>query len=460
MVVQRAPIRSTRRRTPAIRRLWLTWIAFVVYGSLVPLDFMPLPLSTAWASFAQSPWLQLGVASRADWVANGVLYLPVGFLGAASLLTTRPRGASGSASAGSALALAFAIGVALAVAVEFTQVFFPPRTVSLNDLFAEAIGTLLGALAARFGTERLRRLIAGFATGGAPFLRKLAPAYAFGYLALALFPYDVLVSADEWAQKLRGANVGWWLAESGRGVTWSVTVAKLLLEVVAVMPIGAWWMARPTPTGEVIAHRTLPWMPALALGGLLGLVIEIVQLCIGSGVSQGVSVLTRSLGFAIGVAIFASRTTFSDYAMRNVLRRATLPLLALYLLALTALHGWWRGAWVGIEQAWQRLAELHYLPFYYHYFTTEMQAVTSLLAAACSYAPVAVFCWAWYLSPGVAALTAAMLALVVEVGRLTSADGHPDPTNLLIAATSAWAFLRLIDAVNANDRPPRQGVTA
>ena len=58
----------------------LAYLAFVVYGSLVPLDFRPIPLDQAWLSFQQVPFLSLGVGSRADWVANGVLYVPLGFL--------------------------------------------------------------------------------------------------------------------------------------------------------------------------------------------------------------------------------------------------------------------------------------------------------------------------------------------------------------------------------------------
>ena len=56
------------------------YAAFVVYGSLVPLEYRPLPPGEAWARFQQIPYLNLGVGSRADWVANGVLYVPLGFL--------------------------------------------------------------------------------------------------------------------------------------------------------------------------------------------------------------------------------------------------------------------------------------------------------------------------------------------------------------------------------------------
>jgi len=51
----------------------LLWALFVAYGSLVPLEFRPR--ADAWQAFMDTPWLSLGVGSRADWVANVLLYL-------------------------------------------------------------------------------------------------------------------------------------------------------------------------------------------------------------------------------------------------------------------------------------------------------------------------------------------------------------------------------------------------
>src|SRR6478752_6537435 len=58
--------------------LWLGYCAFVVYGSLVPLEFKPLALSDAWRTFQHMPVLEIGAEHRADWISNIVLYVPVG----------------------------------------------------------------------------------------------------------------------------------------------------------------------------------------------------------------------------------------------------------------------------------------------------------------------------------------------------------------------------------------------
>jgi hypothetical protein len=127
---------------------WLAYAAFVIYGSLVPLDFRPFPLDEALRRFVDIPFLTLGAGSRADWIASGVLYFPLGALTALALLGWLAR------LPGLAMGLAWVFCAALAVGVEFLQLFFPPRTVSLNDLLAEWIGAALG-VGARQGSCRL-----------------------------------------------------------------------------------------------------------------------------------------------------------------------------------------------------------------------------------------------------------------------------------------------------------------
>jgi hypothetical protein len=57
------------------RAFWafLLYLGFVVYGSLLPFQYRDLGLEQALARFAEISYLDLGVGSRADWVANIVL---------------------------------------------------------------------------------------------------------------------------------------------------------------------------------------------------------------------------------------------------------------------------------------------------------------------------------------------------------------------------------------------------
>lgn len=169
----------------ALRRLTagvlLAYLAFVVYGSLVPLRYVPLPFDEALARFAAVPMLNLGVGSRADLVANLLLYIPLAFV-ARELLVGARRGAAAVAAT---LAIWLACA-ALAVGVEFTQVFFPARTVSQNDMVAEAAGAAVGLLLHRLHGARLRAWLLGWwrQEAGVP----VAVRALIGYLVLlALF---------------------------------------------------------------------------------------------------------------------------------------------------------------------------------------------------------------------------------------------------------------------------------
>ena len=50
--------------------LLLLYLSFVVYGSLVPLQYVDRPWDDAVQAFRNIPFLTLGIDSRADWVAN------------------------------------------------------------------------------------------------------------------------------------------------------------------------------------------------------------------------------------------------------------------------------------------------------------------------------------------------------------------------------------------------------
>jgi hypothetical protein len=108
----------------------LCYDAVLWFGSLVPLAYVDrrwwsgstLRISHSWC------W---ALNRGADWVANGVLYVPVGFLTAAWLTQTFIRYLAPFCSWRLSLN-------GVGVGVEFTQLFFPAAR-SLNDIMAECI---------------------------------------------------------------------------------------------------------------------------------------------------------------------------------------------------------------------------------------------------------------------------------------------------------------------------------
>jgi hypothetical protein len=397
--------------------LFLGYGVFVVYGSLVPLEYRPLPFDQAWQKFQHIPFLHLGLDSRADWVANGVLYAPLAFFGA--------RAAFGLGLAQAlAVALSVALCWALAVGVEFTQLWFPQRTVSLNDILAECLGSVVGAATAPFLVGWLDRLAQAWRQGGTRLLPRLLELYTAGYVLLCFFPYDLLLSAAEFEGKLNGGGWGWWLAPNGRGLFFALL--QLGVEVALALPIGA--LLAPPRRGAAT-----PWARVLVLGTLLGLGIEGGQMLIESGVSQGASVVSRVLGVAAGAALLPWLRQAGLPGLRAVLRPWALPLWLAYLPLLAAVNGAFRFAWHGLDEARAAWHATHLLPFYYHYFTTEALAMFSLGSVALMYLPVALLgsLQGWR-TRTVVACTGAM-ATVVEVGKLFLDETHADPTNVLIA---------------------------
>ncbi|UCE30292.1 MAG: VanZ family protein, partial [Burkholderiales bacterium] len=410
----------------------------VAYLSFIPLQYRPLDPDQAWQLFLNIPYLRLGVASRADWVTNILMYIPLGYLAARMFGGVRPgRWRLLAAACG------LAVGIVWAFAVEFAQLYFPGRTVSQNDLIAESIGSTIGvALWAWLGGS-----IAGWwyamLHGGRATVRALLAGYAVAYVAMSLFPFDFLASVDEIAAKLATpGRIGLWFAADACHRIGCLAWAGV--ELVVVMPIGWWWASR-RGGGPNAA------LSALAAGIVLGGLIEFVQLFIASSTSQGASVLSRGLGMFAGGLAYGRRHQLTV----QTLRRWRWPLIALgtlpYLAAVAFVNGWLTGRWIDADAGLAKLAQLRWLPFYYHYFSPEQAAMLSLLVHVALYVPVGVVAWLMQragargtVSAYVAAIVAAAIAAIAGIGKLFLSGRHPDPTDLLLAAGSAWLTVRLL----------------
>lgn len=435
--------RNRRPGEPGIRFahpavLWLAYVSLVVYGSLVPLAFQPMPLDQAWAAFSQIRMYQLGVEQRADWVANGVLFVPIGFLtvtlfaGNRTLIGRLP----------SLLASAL-FCLMLALALEFTQLFFPPRTVSRNDVIAELIGSVVGIICALYWSEWFRRVLAALTGRMGQVSGRLLQAYAIGYLAFSLFPFDFVVSLAELAAKADSDTWGWFLAGQNTNRGPVIMLAKLMAEVLAVLPIGLLLGSRNEQRGQACTRH------AVSSGFLLGLAIEVAQFFIFSGVTQGISLLTRTLGMYLGARLWRERDSLSSLQLHPANKPWSVPLTLLYLLALIAVNGWFDRSWHGLLLAGRTLTETRFLPFYYHYYTTEQAALISLVAVALMYAPVGALAWLRRCSPVVALWAAAVTATAVESSKLFLQGLHPDPTNVLVGSISAWSVTRLLQLLQS-----------
>ncbi|MBL8447018.1 MAG: VanZ family protein [Zoogloeaceae bacterium] len=406
---------------------WLAYVAFVVYGSLVPLDYRPLPWDQAWSLFQDIRMLNVGAGGRADWVANGVLYVPVGFFTASVFSGGRSRHLP-------ALFAAIGFSWILAVGVEFLQLAFPPRTVSLNDLLAEFIGSGVGALMAGVASHRVQGFLASLAGKGESLVPRALAVYALGYCAFSLFPFDFLMSSAELSDKFHSVSWGWMVVDGGGGGR-AAAVAKLMAEAFAAAPLGC-----------LLVLRGLTVRRTLGAGVVLGVVIETAQFFLVSGVCQAISVLTRGLGVLAGAIAWEHRGNFDWLRLAAGIRRYGMVLMALYLLSIVAVTGWFEVPIRSTTAAFGALGEVRFLPFYYHYYTTEQAALLSLVSVALMYAPLGVLAWAYFLGAGAAAGLALLISGATEASKLFLAGLHPDPTNVLLASVAAWLAYRMARA--------------
>lgn len=431
----------------------LYWL-FVIYGSLVPLDFNAIALDTAVSRFKAIPYLDLGAGARADWIANILLYIPLAYgasilLGIGKTISRRLLQAI--------LVLIFCM--ATAVAIEFAQLFFPPRTVSLNDLLAETLGTVVGIGIWQFRGEYFNRLYRQLRWGNVWSARAAAIFYLLAYLTLCFFPFDFVTSWDELNAKLASDEdmaflpIDSCMAEPLRcGV-------KLQAEILAVLPLG-WWLYQ-------LPYIRFPILSATLLGFFLGVGIETVQLFLLSGHAQGSSILSRALGMGIGAAL-CQRFKKQDKSVwkRLLPRLATFAILP-YILLVLGINGWFSGAWSSPEQALVKLEDTHYLPLYYFYFTTESVAFTSLISNVGLYFPIGIMYWAGnFTTPRqhkphwvYCGLLAASFALCVEAGKLFLLDKHADPSDVwlaFIAAAGTYALLNALPDSFAHHAMPSQ----
>lgn len=434
---------------PPVSRSVATWLfvlymLFVVYGSLVPLKYVYRSMDDAIRAFQHIPYLVLGVGSRADWIANGVLYAPLGFLAALFLRQTFQRTPQ-------PLLIAGAVGfsMTLAVGVEFIQLFFPQRTVSLNDILSECLGGVVGvALSVKY-SKWFQSLIVSLLHDRQRLKVLALDGYVFAYLAFALFPYDLLLSWSELSNKMDSNGWGWFFA--GNSPQPTILILQLAVEVVMAVPFGL-VLSRVTRSG------TATYRQAMLFGLLFGVCIEVAQLFIASGISQGLSVLSRLIGVGCGLALFRSRDRWSIDHVASLLRRYTFPVAAVYLMALLEINGWVTSNWQGFQAAAKQVNQLSLVPFYYQYFTTEARALFSLAAVCISYVPLAILAWAHRRSPRFALGFAFLLATCIEVGKLFLLRPHPDLTNILFACAASWSTVHLMRQFFRSEPKPVQPI--
>lgn len=337
----------------------LAYLAFVVYGSLVPLDFRPRPLEEALRDFRAMPWLDLGAASRADWVANLLLFVPLAYLWTGVLWA---RAAWARLVGSTVVLLACA---ALSLAIEFSQIFFPPRTVSLNDVAAEGLGAVIGVVAWWASGERVLAWLAGWrqAHGAPSVAQRLLYGYLFVLFAYNLLPLDLTLSPVEFFHKWREGRI-LLVPFSAAYASLPQMVYDLATDVAVWVPVA--FLARLAYGPDAATRR--PRTDAVVLVGVVAaaVALEALQLFVYSRVTDLTDILTGTAGAWLGIVLSRRHRPGSRGESAHAgAGRALLWLVGLLaMLSLLALVFWYpfdfRTDWSFVHP---RVAALERMPF-------------------------------------------------------------------------------------------------
>lgn len=230
----------------------------VAYASVMPLRYAPLSLAETWSQFQQIPWFQLGIERRADWVANGLILIPFGFLFAGFLHWRRPSVVWKLISF-----LGFAVLQALFVcAIEFAQIWFPPRVLSQNDMLAGYIGGLLGFLLWHGVGDRFVDTVLHFfrLPSGLPRISILTQLCALALLLYGLLPMDVMLTPEECGLKATSGRITWLPFSDWTGIRDAIKDAILCSWA---LPLGVVLSLRYGPQKAIC--QTLAWCVAIEL---------------------------------------------------------------------------------------------------------------------------------------------------------------------------------------------------
>jgi hypothetical protein len=126
------------------------------------------------------------------------------------------------------------------LAIKYLQLFFPPRTVTLNYIEAQSLGVLFGV--GLFWLTYNRRLAwwQGLRGGGRTSLMIACGIYAAALLLFFLFPFDFALSAEDFRERA-AVPPHVLLSWPGEGLPTTLRVLLVMADAAATIPLGYCW---------------------------------------------------------------------------------------------------------------------------------------------------------------------------------------------------------------------------
>ncbi len=264
-------------------------------------------------------------------------------------------------------------------------------------------------------------------------------------VAFALFPFDAVLSAQDFAQRFASLpRVLLSLPDSGRPL--GLQVVMLAATAAAAVPLG---MRLSLPAERSGDPPTLPRIAATG-AAMLAILFGATLFVLSARVSIATFGL-RLLG-VLGGALLLRWLSMRDLPQLRERIAGALPVLVpAYLLLLVYANGLLTRAWVTPEHALAGLNPRGLLPLWYNYIESKAHAVESNVGHAAMYAPVGVLAWLRRGATRRTALTAAtmggLLALAIEVGRGLKPGMQPDFNIVLVGAIAGYLANRAMSIV-------------
>lgn len=412
-------------RDVTMRRMWIMFAAFIVYGGTIPFDFIHDWRAAAGhvGTISWNPFLAPGGGRRVsipDVVQNVLLFVPFGVLG---VLAGR-----GSRFTFRRVAWVTVLGAALSVLVEILQLFTVDRTTSMSDVSTNTAGTLLGALAANS--------VARAATAGWAFARKagltdnsaLRPWIAASLLILiaAWQPFDVTLEVGTVASK----------AHTFVRDPWQTGI--LTDEGIAFLHYGLFGLATSLWLEAVGRPRAAASAALIGIVAALGL--EGSQLFISSRMPGIEDALVRAAGAVVGVG---SSRLLAGGRLRRVW-------LAGFVIATALAAAMQQLSPFTVAPVYRPFGLIPFLSDYEH---TTFETLSHVIELVLLYAPLG-FVTRLAISPPRRALLAALLctlaiALPVEYLQGWVVGRYPDLTDLAISLAGGWVGVRVAQAASS-----------
>jgi len=417
----------------------LIYALAVTYVSVVigPLGFhyVQRDFGEAWQTLLAIKYVEHGSDQRADWMANLAMTVPLGFFCIGAFWTGNTGLQRWIATAGAALCCLIFV-----IAVKYAQLFFPPRTVTLNYVVAQWLGVLLGIVlfsVTHAGPLSLNWQERDF---GARALRVTLQIYAVLLILFLLFPFDFVLSVSDFKDRASELS-GFLFSLPGEGRPRSIKAALMLANIAETIPLGVLFATQ---------KNWSLWRTAI-VGLVLMTAVFVATTLVISATTNLVSIILRTLGIIIGAAA-TTRLRHVDLARgRQVAARIVPYAWVPYIIAVLFMNGLVTSHWRSFDAARAALDVRGLLPLWHYYIVSKTQAMASLAVHAVMFAPVGVLLSLQGRSPRAdasrAALIAFMFALLVEIGRWLRPGLQPDFNDAVIAAVSAWLAARAMPAI-------------